>query len=140
MFTNVTFIEQVILLVLLITWGIMKAVMGKAALMSKGYHLVKSLFLVFFIAFVFPIFVWASSFWNQNKNLKDNGNDDRSYLGYYFNWVMIFFWYIVTGFLLYSLAKTAMDPLDGDETIKANYENPDFVHERNELTDAESKI
>lgn len=140
MFTNVTFWEQVILLVLILTWGIMKVVLKKAAMMSKAYHLVKSLFLVFFISFMFPLIYFGGLFWRQHFEIGlISPAVKRNYLGYWFNWLMVFFWFGVALFLLYSMVKTALDPIDGDQTVQANYEQPDFVHERNELTNAESK-
>ena len=139
LFTNATFWEQVILLILLLTWGIMKLVLKKAAMMSKVYHLFKSLFLVFFIAFMFPLIYWGGIFWKNHSDVKDVTGSDTGYLGYWFNWIMMFFWFIVGCFLIYSMAKTSMADLDEDKTVQANYEKPDFVHERHELTDAQSK-
>ena len=52
---------------------------------------------------------------------------------------MLAFWFIVGAFFLYSMIKTSLDNIDGDQTVHANYEKPNFVHERNELTDAEGK-
>lgn len=141
MFMNVTFIEHCILLILILTWGIMKLVLKKEAMMSKGYHLVKSLFLVFFISFMFPLIFWGGQFWRQHAQIrKDDANLSRSYFGYIVNWIFMFFWFIVALFLVYSMIKTSLDPLDGDKTVQANYEQPDFVHERNELTDAARTI
>jgi len=138
MFINVTFYEQIILTILILTWGIMKLISGKSALMSKAYHCVKSLFLVFFISFMFPLYYWGGMFWRQNTSV-GVADGNRKYFGYLFNWFMLLFWFLVGLFLIYSMIKTALDQIDGDQTVQANYEKPDFVHERNELTDAEGK-
>lgn len=138
MFTNATFYEQLILLLLLLTWGIMKVVLKKEAMMNKVYHLVKSLFLVFFISFMFPLIYYGGLFWRQHFSLGDAGIK-RNFFGYWIQWIMLCFWFGVTLFLLWSMFKTVLDPIDGDKTVQANYEQPDFVHERNELTNAESK-
>jgi hypothetical protein len=143
MFINVTFIEQCILLLLILVWGIMKVVLKKEAMMNKTYHLIKSLFLVFFISFMFPLIMWGGLWWRQHGTIGDLDEavrPARNYFGYWVNWFFMFFWFFVALFLLYSMFKTVLDPIDGDQTVQANYEQPDFVHERNELTDAASKF
>jgi len=117
----------------------MKAVLGKSALMSKSYHLVKSLFLVLFISFMFPLIFFGGFFWNIHSDVGNLGSD-RSYLGYWFNWIMILFWFSVTIVLLHSMFKTVLDPIHADKTFEANYEQPDFEHERNEISDATGEL
>ena len=81
MFTNVTFWEQVILVVFLLIWGIMKLIFSKSAMMKKGYHLFKSLFLVLFISFMFPLIFFGALFWRQHYDLPDGTG---KFFGYYF--------------------------------------------------------
>jgi len=137
MFSNTAFVEQCILFFFLIVWGIMKLVLGSNAMMSKVYHLIKSLFLVFFISFMFHLIFWGGLFCEYHSEVTD-ANGDVKFFGYYFSWFLVFFWMIVACFLIYSMVKTVLDPIDGDKTLQSTYEQPDFVHERNELTDATS--
>lgn len=124
MFVNVTFIEEVILFILLITWGIMKLVLKKEAIKNKIYHFVKSLFLVFLISFMFPLIFWAGMFWRTHVRIgefRNPGEASRSYFGYIVNWIIMFFWlFICLGPLAY-MAKTSLQSLDSDQTIETEF-------------------
>lgn len=141
MFINATFWEHLILLTSLIIWGSTKLILRKTAMMSKVYHIFKSLFLVLFISFMLPMLYYCSVFWGQHITLgKDQPEVSRSYFGYVFQWIIMIFWTAIGLCFLWSMIKTALDPLDGDKRIAANFEQPDFTRERNELIDAENTM
>ena len=96
MFMNVVFFEQCILLLLMLIWGIMKVAMGNGAMMSKVYHLVKSLFLIFFISFMFPLVFFGGIFWRQQANLKHNSNKPNNDFAYILNGVFMIFLFCVS--------------------------------------------
>lgn len=140
MFTNVAFIEQLILFILLFIWGTMKAIYGKQAMMSKVYHFVKSLFLIFFISFMYHILFWGGLWFKQHRKIGKQNEGNRNYFGYIFNFILIIFWVIVAFCLLYSMLKTLLDSIDSDKTVKTDYDRPQFDHERRELTDTQCNL